>query len=133
MTVDVEQSRAKQTDRTFYSYIKDKPCSQVVHISGGEKIRDASTGKIIDTPMKEVRFQSGILHTSDPETIAVLEAHAKVAGCGITADKEEYLAHVMKPERLNERAKKILENKDKEIEELKAKLRGKATKEAAAQ
>ena len=98
MTTAVEQEAV-----TFYSWLgadengRKIPSSQIIHISGGESHR-ASDGSKIRVPVKEARFHHGVCNTSDEETIKELRRLCKVAGTGITEDKEEFYANTMTPQ-----------------------------------
>jgi len=122
----------KQEVVTFYSWIDTaphgSPSSVTIRISGGQRVKDANSGAIMALEHKEVRFTMGLLHTDDPEVIAQIRKLIQ-GGDTITEDKEVYLRHTMKPEDQAKRAIKLndglaAENakKDKEIEELRAKL-----------
>ncbi len=117
----------------FYAWIdagtQSMPSSVTIHIGrGGERVRDAESGRIVTVGYKEVRFNMGILRTDDQEVIAELRKHIK-NGDTITEDKEVYLSKVEKPElraarlsRVDGALREESKRKDKEIADLKAKL-----------
>lgn len=107
-----------QESITFYSWIENKGSSQVVQISGGQKSTDGA-GRVYNVPLKTVQFNHGILHTDDPEAIAVLRKQAK-KGHGITEDHEEYLRHVLPPEQQVARLRAVAEETLKRENELSA-------------
>jgi len=118
-------------DVVFYAWsdagTQSMPSSVTIHISGGERVRDAS-GKIMAVGHKEVQFNKGILRTRDPQVIRAIRKLIE-GGDTITEDKETYLSMVEPGERRAARlvAKNYalvseLSAKDKEIEDLKAKL-----------
>lgn len=107
----------------FYAWIERQPSSLTVRISGGQ-IRH-SGGKEEDAmtqlnPLKEVRFNKGLLVTSDEETILTLRRMIK-NGETITEDHEVYLSHVLsdkeKTERATKQAKIAVADSDKLREE----------------
>jgi hypothetical protein len=104
------ETAVQQETVTFYHWLGIKPdksaypSSEIVHISGGERVLGAN-GIPIKAPMKEARFHNGIFSTDDPEVIAVLRKFCSRAGSGYTENYEEYLAAVQTPaERLKRQA-----------------------------
>jgi len=112
----------EQESATLYSWIEGMPSSLSVHITGGEKWRDSNTGRAGVNPTKQIRFNKGIFHTSDPETIAVLRKKAKSRNGGITEDYELYLSHVLPVEDQKKRAELQLQETRHELNRLKDEL-----------
>lgn len=95
---------------TFYSWIESYPqavpTSETIRVSGGQRQKDPTSGAILALEYKEVRFNMGILHTNDPETIKVLRGMI-AKGASMTTDKDVYLSKIMKPEELSRRTSRV--------------------------
>lgn len=131
----------EQGEVVFYAWIdggnQSQPSSMTIRISGGQRVRDPQSGSIAALGYKEIRFNMGILRTSDPEVIAELRKQIK-NGDTITEDKEVYLSKIEKPElraaRLSRKAQQDgvdLKKAKDEIAELKAKLAAATAQPAA--
>lgn len=117
-------SNDERPEVVFYAWVdagnQSMPSSMTMRISGGQKQRDTN-GNILSVGYKEVRFNSGMLRTSDPETIEVIRKAIK-GGETITEDQEFYLANVepaeLRGKRLARKSSQLtaeLESKDGEI------------------
>lgn len=87
---------------TFFSWVENVGSSEIIHISGGQKIKD-SNDRIMFTAESYVKFNMGILHTADPEAIKILRGFIK-KGANITEDREVFNRHVMEPAKQLDRA-----------------------------
>jgi hypothetical protein len=123
---------AQQEKVTFYAWVERSPSSMTMRISGGQRAKDANSGAIMAMAHKEIRFNMGMLHTDDPETIRELRKLASKPDSGVTEDYDLYLSKVEPPKRREERMAKrnlalasTVAQKDEEIAELKKKLAGK--------
>lgn len=125
-------AEARDEEVVFYAWVdsgnQSMPSSLTMRISGGERVHDQTTGKIMSTGYNEIRFNMGILRTRDVDAIREIRRAIK-NGDTITEDKEVYLSKVEKPElraarlarRHGEDTIKLKSQAD-EIAELKAKL-----------
>ena len=103
------------------------PSSEIIHISGGE--RREFNGQVILMPAKHAQFRNGMLKTSDPETIKVLDRMCRDGSTAMSRDREVYYEHTMTAEqrlrrqgRLAEIQAQVIEEQKSEIGRLKARL-----------
>lgn len=90
----------------FYCWIENQPSSLTVRIDGGDMNHTGGGDNdkmSVKTTLKEVRFNKGILRTSDEQTIATLRRLIK-QGETITEDHELYLSKVTSVEQQAKRA-----------------------------
>lgn len=98
-------------EAVFYAWIEKQPSSLTVRIDGGEMSHTGAgeNDKMsIKTTLKEVRFNKGILRTSDEQTIKVLRKLMK-QGETITEDHEVYLSHILSDKEKADRSVKKAE------------------------
>lgn len=125
-------TEATPEEVVFYAWTdagtQSMPSSLTMRIGGGERVKDAESGRIMTLAYQEVRFNMGILRSSDPNVIREIRKAIK-KGDTITEDKEVFLAKVEKPElraqrleRVRAADKETLKKQEREIADLKAKL-----------
>lgn len=114
---------------TFYSWIENSPSSLTVRIDGGHMSHNGESAKLgIEQPLKEVRFNKGILRTDDAQTIKTLRK-LMTQGETITEDHEVYLAKVTTVEQQAKRAVTKNEILVEENRDLRRQLEAKAKKD----
>lgn len=109
----------------FYAWTdagtQSMPSSLRMRITGGQRVKDDSSGKIISLGYVEVQFNKGLLRISDPEVIREVRKMME-RGDTITEDCEKYLAMVEPAERRTERMASKATQLAQEIEEADAEI-----------